>query len=228
MTNHLTFKEDDISGGIENIAATIIDETPENWRCEDNAEKEEETKEQEDVFNENALLSREISKLSFMSAGSEQSEYKKKLVQMIKPNTLLFSEEDTTYKPPRRKQQPEKGKGGGKTGKFFFGKTLKSVSPEKEKEPIRCVILDVGGERFTAQRNSLLKYPTTRLGKLMRSPNITGWLESKIIRLEIIVSYEGILAYCDEFGEGLQTKIWKFPSNKKNHFHIMVSISVFF
>ena len=183
MTNHLTLKEDDFSGGIENIAATIIDESPENWRCEESTEKEQEAKEQEakeqeDSFNENALLSREISKLSFLSAGSDQSEYKKKLVQMIKPNTLLFSEEDTTYKPPRRKQQAEKGKGGGKTGKFFFGKTLKSVSPEQEKEPIRCVILDVGGERFTAQRNSLLKYPTTRLGKLMRSPNITGSLQN--------------------------------------------------
>ena len=193
MTNHLTLKEDDFSGGIENIAATIIDETPEDWRCQGNTEKkeqeeeeeEEEAKEEEDSFNENALLSREITKLSFLSAGSDQSEYKKKLVKMIKPNTLLFSEEDTTYKPPRRKQQPEKGKGGGKTGKFFFGKTLKSVSPEKEKEPIRCVILDVGGERFTAQRNSLLKYPTTRLGKLMRSPNITGGLEN--IKIEIIL-----------------------------------------
>ena len=177
MTNHLTLKEDDSSGSIENIAATTIDETPENWRSE-GKEEEEESKEQEDSFNENALLSREISKLSSLSTGNDPSEYKKKLVKLIKPNTLLFSEEDTTYKPPRRKQQPEKGK-GGKTGKFFFGKTLKSVSPEKEKEPIRCVILDVGGERFTAQRNSLLKYPTTRLGKLMRSPNITGWLENK-------------------------------------------------
>ena len=179
MTNHKTLKEDDFSGSIENIAATVIDETPENCGSEGNAGKEEESKEQEDWFNENALLSREISKLSSLSAGADTSEYKKKLIKMIKPNTLLFSEEDTTYKPPRRKQQQEKGKGGGKTGKFFFGKTLKSVSPEKEKEPIRCVILDVGGERFTAQRNSLLKYPTTRLGKLMRSPNITGWLENK-------------------------------------------------
>ena len=136
--------------------------------------KDEETNEEEDEFNENASLSREIKKLSFFSAGKESAEYKKKLVQKIKPNTLLFSEEDTTYKPPRRKQQQEKGK-AGKTGKFFFGKTLKSKSsPEKEKEPIRCVILDVGGERFTAQRNSLLKYPTTRLGKLMRSSTISG------------------------------------------------------
>ena len=87
--------------------------------------KDEETNEEEDEFNENASLSREIKKLSFFSAGKESAEYKKKLVQKIKPNTLLFSEEDTTYKPPRRKQQPEKGK-AGKTGKFFFGKTLKS------------------------------------------------------------------------------------------------------
>ena len=87
MTNHLILKEDDFSGGIENIAATVIEET---------GEKDEETKEKEDEFNENALLSREISKLSFISGGSDSSEYKKKLVQMIKPNTLLFSEEDTT------------------------------------------------------------------------------------------------------------------------------------
>ena len=64
----------------------------------------------------------------------------------------------------------------GKTGKFFFGKTaLKSSTPQKEREPIKCVILDVGGERFIAQRNSLLKYPTTRLGKLMRSSTIQGF-----------------------------------------------------
>ena len=38
----------------------------------------------------------------------------------------------------------------------------------------QCVILDVGGERFIAQRNAMLKYPTTRLGKLMRSATISG------------------------------------------------------
>ena len=64
----------------------------------------------------------------------------------------------------------------GKTGKFFFGKDgLKAKSPQtSERDPIKCVILDVGGERYTAQRNSLLKYPTTRLGKLMRSATISG------------------------------------------------------
>ena len=52
---------------------------------------------------------------------------------------------------------------------------MKAKSPQtSERDPIKCVILDVGGERYTAQRNSLLKYPTTRLGKLMRSATISG------------------------------------------------------
>ena len=176
-------KDDD--GGIDNIAATIIDETPENSMTQCNTGKDDEAKEAEDEFDENSSLSREMTKLSFFSATNESAEYKRKLVQMIKPNTLLFSEEDTTYKPPRRKQQQEKGK-SGKTGKFFFGKTLKSVtSPEKEKEPIRCVILDVGGERFSATRATLLNYPASRLGKLMRAETI-----------------EKILEQCDEFVPG--------------------------
>ena len=47
----------------------------------------------------------------------------------------------------------------------------------------QCVILDVGGERFIAQRNALLKYPTTRLGKLMRSATISGDLK-KIVEIK--------------------------------------------
>ena len=204
-------KDDD--GGIDNIAATIIDETPENSMTQCNTGKDDEAKEAEDEFDENSSLSREMTKLSFFSATNESAEYKRKLVQMIKPNTLLFSEEDTTYKPPRRKQQQEKGK-SGKTGKFFFGKTLKSVtSPEKEKEPIRCVILDVGGERFTAQRNALLKYPTTRLGKLMRSSTITGRSPDGY-RLKNIFR-KGILSLCDEFVPGDPAEYF-FDKNPEN------------
>ena len=49
----------------------------------------------------------------------------------------------------------------------------------------KTVILDVGGERFTAFRNTLGKFPATRLGKLMRASNI-----------------EKILEHCDEFVPG--------------------------
>ena len=70
-------------------------------------------------------------------------------------------------------------------GKFFFGK-VKGMTPDKEKEPqkgvwppsflvilmSRTVILDVGGERFVAMRSYLVKYPTTRLGRLMRASTI--------------------------------------------------------
>ena len=49
----------------------------------------------------------------------------------------------------------------------------------------KTVILDVGGDRFTAMRSTLQKYPATRLGKLMRASTI-----------------EKILEYCDEFVPG--------------------------
>ena len=103
----------------------------------------------------------------------------------------------------------------GKTGKFFFGKTLKSTTPQKEREPIKCVILDVGGERFIAQRNSLLKYPTTRLGKLMRSSTIQG-LEIKYFEYTKY-SYldEGILSLCDEFVPGDPPEYF-FDKNPEN------------
>ena len=34
------------------------------------------------------------------------------------------------------------------------------------------VILDVGGEKFTASKDSLYKFPTTRLGKLVRATTV--------------------------------------------------------
>ena len=56
---------------------------------------------------------------------------------------------------------------------------------KKPREPRNVVILDVGGERFSATRATLLNYPASRLGKLMRAETI-----------------EKILEQCDEFVPG--------------------------
>ena len=55
----------------------------------------------------------------------------------------------------------------------------------KVREPRSAVILDVGGERFSSTRSTLLNYPASRLGKLMRAETI-----------------EKILEQCDEFVPG--------------------------
>ena len=192
----------------------------------------DEAKEIDDSFEENVFsLNREISKHSFLSSNSDSSEQRRKFIQNLKPNSLIFSEEETTYKPPRRiKQAQKQGKDirliffltqltklkklAGKTGKFFFGKTLKAQTPQKEREPIKCVILDVGGERFIAQRNSLLKYPTTRLGKLMRSSTIQGLLLT-CSSSNILDTFLGILALCDEFIPGDPPEYF-FDKNPEN------------
>ena len=49
----------------------------------------------------------------------------------------------------------------------------------------KSVILDVGGDRFLALRNTLKRYPTTRLGKLMMATTL-----------------EKILEFCDEYVPG--------------------------
>ena len=36
----------------------------------------------------------------------------------------------------------------------------------------RLVVLDVGGEKFSTQRTLLAKFPTTRLGRLMRARTV--------------------------------------------------------
>ena len=179
---------------------------------------EQENDEEHDGFEDNILsLNKEMSmsKHSFISANSDSSEQRRKLIQNLKPNSSIFTDEETTYKPPRRAKPGQKqGKiffidiykfntvFSGKTGKFFFGKVnmKPQTSQQAEREPIKasdkksgvvrtryeilifpqCVILDVGGERFIAQRNALLKYPTTRLGKLMRSATISGESLNKI------------------------------------------------
>ena len=63
----------------------------------------------------------------------------------------------------------------------MYGKKVE----KKPREPRNVVILDVGGERFSATRATLLNYPASRLGKLMRAESI-----------------EKILEQCDEFVPG--------------------------
>ena len=76
----------------------------------------------------------------------------------------------------------------------------------------------MGGERFIAQRNALLKYPTTRLGKLMRSATISGDIlksESRN-RIDITSFYSlGILSLCDEFVPGDPPEYF-FDKNPEN------------
>ena len=77
----------------------------------------------------------------------------------------------------------------------------------------QCVILDVGGERFIAQRNALLKYPTTRLGKLMRSATISGESRNKVDSTSFYSL--GILSLCDEFVPGDPPEYF-FDKNPEN------------
>ena len=60
------------------------------------------------------------------------------------------------------------------------------------------VIIDVGGERFQANRDSFLKHPNTRLGKLMKSTCI-----------------EEILSLCEEFIPGNPPEYF-FDKNPEN------------
>lgn len=62
----------------------------------------------------------------------------------------------------------------------------------------QCVILDVGGDRFTASRALLERHPTTRLGKLMAASRV-----------------EDILQHCDEFFPG-QPPEYYFDRNPDN------------
>ena len=71
-----------------------------------------------------------------------------------------------------------------------LGSMYGKKAEKKPREPRKVVILDVGGERFSATRATLLNYPASRLDKLMRAETI-----------------EKILEQCDEFvpGNGLTT-----------------------
>ena len=56
---------------------------------------------------------------------------------------------------------------------------------EAKMDPNTWVIIDVGGERFQAQREIFLGFPSTRLGKLMNADSVAD-----------------ILKYCEEFIPG--------------------------
>ena len=45
------------------------------------------------------------------------------------------------------------------------------------KRRFRTVILDVGGEKYSTLRNTLIKFPTSRLGRLMRAETVESVLE---------------------------------------------------
>ena len=60
------------------------------------------------------------------------------------------------------------------------------------------VIIDVGGERFQANRDSFLKYPNTRLGRLMKSSSI-----------------QEILSLCEEYIPGNPPEYF-FDKNPEN------------
>ena len=54
----------------------------------------------------------------------------------------------------------------------------KTVEKKQNSRTKKVVILDVGGDRFTALRSTLQRYPTTRLGRLVRADNIDKILEN--------------------------------------------------
>ena len=60
------------------------------------------------------------------------------------------------------------------------------------------MVFDVGGERFQCSRKNILKYPNTRLGKLVSSDNI-----------------EEILQLCDEYNPGHPPEYF-FDRNPEN------------
>ena len=79
---------------------------------EGEAGDQEETKESEDSFVDTCnvfSVNRDVSKHSLLSANSDPYEQRKKLIQSLKPNSLVFTEEETTYKPPKRVKQVKPG-----------------------------------------------------------------------------------------------------------------------
>ena len=94
-------------------------------------------------------------------------------------------------------ERGDEGQGGDweankNRGKFFKSYEKYEEDPSKKYNPNntkdmdkRCIILDVGGDRFIVQRSYIEKYPSTRLGKLVKSKNVNA-----------------ILKYCDEYVPG--------------------------
>ena len=96
------FKDTGDSATVLNDSNSIdaIDETPENS-----------SELPEDSFNENIALKRNISNNSFLSPNSESLSEKKR---NLKNKPFNFSEEETTFKPPRRTGA------AGRTGQHSF------------------------------------------------------------------------------------------------------------
>ena len=90
--------------------AEVAEETEETE--EGQAGDQEESKEREDSFVDTCnvfSVNRDVSKHSLLSANSDPYEQRKKLIQSLKPNSLVFTEEETTYKPPKRVKQVKPG-----------------------------------------------------------------------------------------------------------------------
>ena len=90
--------------------AEVAEETEEQEEGE--AGDQEESKESEDSFVDTCnvfSVNRDVSKHSLLSANSDPYEQRKKLIQSLKPNSLVFTEEETTYKPPKRVKQVKPG-----------------------------------------------------------------------------------------------------------------------
>ena len=76
----------------------------------------------------------------------------------------------------------------------------------------------MGGERFAAQRNYLLRWPTTRLGKLMRAASIQ-------VSMMMASITQRILELCDEFVPGDPPEYF-FDKNPEN-FHSILELHRF-
>ena len=48
---------------------------------------------------------------------------------------------------------------------------------QEARRKFKTVILDVGGEKFSTLRKTLIKFPTSRLGRLMRADTVESMLE---------------------------------------------------
>ena len=90
-------------------------------------------------------------------------------------------------KANRSQYDEEDGKINNKSEPGRSTENQKKCKPllEMVMHPKHWVIIDIGGERFQAQRSIFLGYPSTRLGKLMHASSV-----------------QEILKYCEEFVPG--------------------------
>ena len=83
-------------------------------------------------------------------------------------------------------------------GSDYWSKVEEENHYKKLSKQNAYVIIDVGGERFQANRDSFLKYPNTRLGRLMKSASIAE-----------------ILTLCEEYIPGNPAEYF-FDKNPEN------------